>query len=185
MLSSPLWSGRPSRIWRTRFPMEAWPSSCSAWPRSDDRRSWSKATTQTSFELSPAGDPGWPTCLAASLCGIPRFRSCSPDRGGSLRNGLSDSLEQPSLTASDLHSRRLSQEFSRSSQWNPADVLSEPHTRVIGLEHGVAGFDFLGFHHRMVKSHPYAGGTTGGGLRVARWRVSGPRAERSRHLAPD
>jgi len=27
---------------------------------------------------------------------------------------------------------------------------------VIGLEHGVAGFDFLGFHHRMVKSHPYA-----------------------------
>ena len=29
-------------------------------------------------------------------------------------------------------------------------------TRVIGLEHGAEGFEFLGFHHRMVKSHRYA-----------------------------
>ncbi len=34
--------------------------------------------------------------------------------------------------------------------------LHSDKTRVIGLEHGAEGFEFLGFHHRMVKSHRYA-----------------------------
>ena len=101
MLSSRSLSGRPSRIWPRRFPTEAWPSSCSVWPRSAARQSWSKATTRISFELSQVVDPGWPTCSVVSLCATRRFRSYSPVHGDSLKSGLADSSEQLSPTASN------------------------------------------------------------------------------------
>ena len=51
-----------------------------------------------------------------------------------------------------------------------ADLGLEPKaakTRIVHLVEGGEGFDFLGFHHRLVRSRPHRG--TGGLIYLARW----------------
>ena len=67
--------------------------------------------------------------------------------------------------------------------------LHPDKTRVIGLEHGVEGFDFLGFHHRMVKSQRYARWycqrwPSGRAMASIRAKVKGITAPRSRLTWP-
>jgi len=65
----------------------AWPSRCSAWPRSPGRRSWWRGTTPTCFGPSLGGGRGWPTCLGGLLCATPKCQWCSQARAGSPKSG--------------------------------------------------------------------------------------------------
>src|SRR6266508_1721431 len=88
--ASPWWRQSSARRSRTLPPPSrkaAWLSSCSAWPSSLGRRLWSKGTTQTCFELSPAAVLGWRTCWVGWLSATPRFRWSLPARASSPRSG--------------------------------------------------------------------------------------------------